>query len=251
MSQALRCIGVRGRLVAVAKRRYAQVMSLLNDFTARYSSSEAWLYDRYIAPAVMDMGETVVDDYLRLLPQGAEVLEVGCGGGQFAQSQLDKRSDLRWVGLDVSAAQIARARQRNAKHESASFVVGDALELPFPDARFDALVSIASIKHWSDQGKGLAECARVLRPGGQLLVVEADRGCRLDDARSFVARWRFPAMTRPLNLLLFRTLVAGRSLDLDDARVLMGDLPLAIWGVSRVEGTPAILMRGERRSPDA
>jgi SAM-dependent methyltransferase len=121
-------------------------MSLLNDFTARYSSSESWLYDRYIAPAVMDMGETLVDEHLRLLPQGAEVLEVGCGGGQFARSQLDKRSDLRWVGLDVSVEQIARARQRNAKHESASFVVGDALELPFSDARFDALVSIGPTK---------------------------------------------------------------------------------------------------------
>ena len=221
-------------------------MSLLSDFTARYSSSEAWLYDRFIAPAVMDMGETMVDDYLRLLPQGAEVLEVGCGGGQFARSQLDKRSDLRWIGLDVSAEQIARARRRNTNHESAAFVVGDALELPFPDARFDALVSIASIKHWPDQAKGLAECARVLRPGGQLLIVEADRGCRFEDARSFVSRWRLPAVTRPVTLALFRTLVAGRSLDLDDARALMSDLPLARWEVIRLQRTPAILMRGER-----
>ena len=230
----------------VAKGRYRDVVSLLSDFTARYSSSEAWLYDRFIAPAVMDMGETVGDDYLRLLPQGAEVLEVGCGGGQFARSQLDKRGDLRWIGLDVSAEQIARARQRNANQES-EFVVGDALELPFPDERFDAVVSIASIKHWPNQAKGLAECVRALRPGGQLLVVEADRGCRLEDARSFVSRWRFPAVTRPVNLALFRTLVAGRSLDLDDARALMSDLPLARWEVIRLEGTPAILMRGERR----
>ena len=222
-------------------------MSLLSDFTARYSSSEAWLYDRFIAPAVMDMGETVVDDYLRLLPQGAEVLEVGCGGGQFARSQLDKRGDLRWTGLDALAEQIARARRRNANHESAAFVVGDALELPFPDERFDALVSIASLKHWPDQAKGLAECARAVRPGGQLLIVEADRGCRFEDARSFVSRWRFPAITRPINLALFRTLVAGRSLDLDDARALMGDLPLARWEVIRLEGMPAILMRGECR----
>ena len=221
-------------------------MSLLSDFTARYSSSEAWLYDRFIAPAVMDMGETMVDDYLRLLPQGAEVLEVGCGGGQFARSQLDKRDDVRWTGLDVSAEQIARARLRNAKHESAAFVVGDALELPFPDERFDALVSIASIKHWPDQAKGLAECVRVLRPGGQLLIVEADRGCRFEDAKSFVSRWRLPAVTRPVTLALFRTLVAGRSLDLDDARALMGDLPLARWEVIRLQRTPAILMSGER-----
>ena len=226
-------------------------MSLLSDFTARYSSSEAWLYDRFIAPAVMDMGETVVDDYLRLLPEGAEVLEVGCGGGQFARSTLGQRGDLRWIGLDVSAEQIARARQRNANHESAAFVVGDALELSFPNERFDALVSIASIKHWPDQVKGLSECARVVRPGGQLVVVEADRGCRVEDAQSFISRWRFPAITRPINLALFRTLVAGRSLDLDDARALTSNLPLARWEVVRLEGTPAILMRGERRKRPA
>ncbi|MGB8221051.1 MAG: class I SAM-dependent methyltransferase [Polyangiales bacterium] len=221
-------------------------MSLLHDFTARYSSSEAWLYDHFIAPAVMDLGETVVDEYLGLLPHGAEVLEVGCGGGQFARSQLDKREDLRWTGLDVSAEQIARARRRNARHAGATFIVGDALKLPFPDARFDALTSIASIKHWPDPAKGLSECVRVLRPGGELMVVEADRGCRLEDAWSFVARWRLPALARPINLLLFRTLVAGRSLDLDDARALLSDLPLSTWDVTRLRGTPAILLRARR-----
>jgi ubiquinone/menaquinone biosynthesis C-methylase UbiE len=221
-------------------------MSLLHDFTARYSSSEAWFYDHVIAPAVTDLGETVVDAHLGLLPHGAEVLEVGCGGGQFAQAQLDKREDLRWTGLDVSADQIARAVRRNATHAGASFVVGDALDLPFPDARFDAVTSIASVKHWPDPAEGLSECVRVLRPGGQLMVVEADRGCRLEDARSFVARWRLPAIARPISLLLFRTLVAGRSLDIDDARALLSGLPLASWEVTRLAGTPAILMRGRR-----
>lgn len=199
-------------------------MSLLADFTARYSASEAWFYDRFIAPAVMDMGETVVADYVGALPRGAEVLEVGCGGGQFAQSVLDERSDLRWIGLDISAEQIARARQRNADHENSTFIVGDVLSLPFPNERFDAVVSIASIKHWPDQAKGLAECVRILRAGGQLLIVEADRGCHLEDARTFVSRWRLPRIARPVNLALFRTLVAGRSLDLDDARSLMSSL---------------------------
>jgi len=222
----------------------AGTMSLFADFTARYSPSEAWFYDRFIAPAVMDMGEAVVDDYLGALPRGAEVLEVGCGGGQLAYSVLDARSDLRWTGLDISGEQITRARQRNADHQMSAFVVGDALSLPFPNEGFDAVVSIASIKHWPDQAKGLAECVRVLRAGGQLLIVEADRGCRLEDARTFVSRWRFPRITRPVNLAVFRTLVAGRSLDLEDARSLMSGLQLASWEVTRLPGTPALLMRG-------
>jgi ubiquinone/menaquinone biosynthesis C-methylase UbiE len=219
-------------------------MSLFADFTARYTPSEAWFYDRFIAPAVMDLGDHVVGEYLGDLSSGAEILEVGCGGGQFAHAVLGQRSDLRWVGLDISPQQIARARRRNTTHPSGTFVIGDALSLPFSSERFDAVVSIASIKHWPDKAKGLAECVRVLRPGGQLLVVEADRGCRLEDARTFVSHWRLPAIARPVNLALFRTLVAGRSLDLDDGRSLMSGLPLSSWEVSRLQGTPALLMRG-------
>jgi ubiquinone/menaquinone biosynthesis C-methylase UbiE len=221
-------------------------VALFSDLTARYSLPEAWAYDRFVAPAVMDMSDAVVDDYLADLPPGARVLEVGCGGGQLAHAVLEQRRDLRWVGLDASKAQIDRAHRRNVGHQSAEFVVGDALALPFSDQCFDATVSIASIKHWADQSKGLAECVRVLRPGGRLVVVEADRGCRFHDAQAFVSRWRLPKAMRPLSLALFRTLVAGRSIDLDEARSLMSELPLTSWEVSRVRGTPALVMRGRR-----
>jgi ubiquinone/menaquinone biosynthesis C-methylase UbiE len=80
--------------------------------------------------------------------------------------------------------------RRNAGHQSAELAVGDAPALRFAEQYFDATGSIASIKHWPDQSKGLAECVRVLRPGGQRLVVEADRGCRFNDARAFVLRIR-------------------------------------------------------------
>ena len=221
-------------------------VALFNDLTARYSFAEAWAYDRFVAPAVMDMRDAAVDNYLADLPQGARVLEVGCGGGQLAHAVIEQRPDLRWVGLDASKDQIERARRRNAGHQSAEFVVGDALALPFADQCFDATVSIASIKHWADQSKGLAECVRVLRPGGQLLIVEADRGCRFNDARAFVSRWRLPKAIRPLNLAMFRTFVAGRSIDLEEASSLMSELPLTSWEVSRIRGTPALLMRGRR-----
>lgn len=237
------CVGV-----AVPAGYGYGAMSLFADFTARYSPSEAWFYDRFIAPAAADLGESVLGQLLEVVVSGAEVLEVGCGGGQLAEQVGARRGDLRWLGVDVSAEQVARARRRHAGSSSAEFVVGDALDLPFEDERFDAVVSVASIKHWPDPAAGLAECVRVLRPGGVLLVVEADRGCRFDDARRFVSRWRLPALTRPLNLLFFRTMVAGRSLDLDDARGLMESLPLASWHVSRLPGTPALVMLGERRS---
>jgi SAM-dependent methyltransferase len=123
------------------------------------------------------------------------------------------------------------------------FVQGSALELPFEAGDFDAVVSIGSIKHWPDAARGLAECARVLRPGGPLFVVEVDRGCRWDDARAFVDDWRMPRALRPLGLALFRTWVAGQAIDLDDARALLTSSPFVDAQVERIAGAPGLLMR--------
>lgn len=59
---------------------------------------------------------------------------------------------------------------------------------------------------------------------------------------------RLPAPLRPFALLAFRTLVAGRSLDLDDARELMKPLGLEDSDVRRIPDAPALLMTGRRRA---
>jgi ubiquinone/menaquinone biosynthesis C-methylase UbiE len=51
-------------------------------------------------------------------------------------------------------------------------VVGAAERLPWPDATFDLVVSTTSFDHWADQQQGLAECARVLAPGGCLVLAD-------------------------------------------------------------------------------
>ena len=56
--------------------------------------------------------------------------------------------------------------------ERLTFVTGVAEQLPYADASMDLVVSSTSFDHWSDQGAGLAECARVLRPGGHLVLVD-------------------------------------------------------------------------------
>lgn len=222
--------------------------SVLVANTLPYRASEAWLYDTVIAPAVVDLRRGLEEHIVQLRP-GARVLEVGSGGGQLAVDLATRRRDLTITGVDLSAAQVARAMRRAEKAgvgDRVQFVQGDALALPVDDAAFDAVVSVASIKHWPDPARGLAECARALRPGGTLVVVEADRGCRLEDARAFVARWRMPAPVRPLGLVLFRTFVAGQGLDLDDGRRLLAALPLRETSVERIDGTPGVLFRGTR-----
>lgn len=226
--------------------RSQPMFSMVRDFTAHYSPVESWLYDHCIAPAVEDLARSMMDQLVADQNAGS-VLDVGCGGGQNAIVLASRRTDVRITGLDLSPEQIDRATRRGRSiGDRLRFVVGSALDLPFPAASFDAVYSVASIKHWTDPRHGLEECIRVLRPGGLLLVIEGDRGCRLDDAQRFVDRWRLPAPLRRVALPLFRTWVMGQAIDLDEARTLIHGLPLRDVSVRRLPGTPGLVMQGRR-----
>ncbi len=212
-----------------------RIISALREPTAPYSRLEALVYDAIIAPGVDGLASQALDSTAGAMPRGARVLDVGCGGGHLLRSLVRQRPDLQCTGLDLSSAQLRRAAKRVP---SATFVRGDAAALPFPEASFDLVVSVGSVKHWQERERGLAECARVLAGAGHLLVVELDRGCPLDHASRFVSTWRLPRAVKPLALGFFRTWIAGRSLDLVEARELGRTLPLSAE-VTRLEGTSA------------
>ena len=107
-------------------------------------------------------------------PEGARVLEVGCGPGHLA-IRLARQHGLEVAGLDLDPAMIERARANADRAGEGfgrlpSFLVGDVASLPFPDGSFDLVVSTMSMHHWADPAAGLAETARVLRPGARALV---------------------------------------------------------------------------------
>jgi ubiquinone/menaquinone biosynthesis C-methylase UbiE len=67
---------------------------------------------------------------------------------------------------------MIEAAAGSAREERLRFCIGAAERLPYPDSSFDLLVSTTSFDHWSDQQAGLRECARVLMPGGHLMLVD-------------------------------------------------------------------------------
>jgi ubiquinone/menaquinone biosynthesis C-methylase UbiE len=69
---------------------------------------------------------------------------------------------------------IEIANRRSRRLANAEFAVGGAEQLPFSDSAFDRVWTIHAFHHWEDQTKGIAECLRVLRPHGRLLIVEND-----------------------------------------------------------------------------
>jgi ubiquinone/menaquinone biosynthesis C-methylase UbiE len=114
----------------------------------------------------------------QLLP-GDQVLDVGCGAGTLALDvQRRVGSTGRVVGIDPGNEQIARARAKAARrHLPIEFQIGVIEQLTFPDQTFDVVLSTLMMHHLpaSLKRQGLAEIARVLKPGGRLVIADFTR----------------------------------------------------------------------------
>jgi len=101
---------------------------------------------------------------------GDRVLDACCGTGDLAVAAL--RAGATVTGLDFSERMLERARRKSAEIE---WVQGDAEQLPFEDASFDAATVGFGVRNLADLERGLAELRRVLRPGGRVAILEITR----------------------------------------------------------------------------
>lgn len=118
------------------------------------------------------IADRTADLALSCLPGPSRVLDVGCGTGYLLRqlaARVPQATEL--AGIDAAPAMIDAARA-GASDGRLSFSVGTAEQLPWPADTFDLVVSTTSFDHWADQQAGLAECARVLAPGGRLVLVD-------------------------------------------------------------------------------
>jgi ubiquinone/menaquinone biosynthesis C-methylase UbiE len=113
-------------------------------------------------------------------PDGARVLEVGCGPGHLS-IRLARQHGLDMTGLDLDPAMIERARANAVRpgdgdEHRPSFLLGDVASMPFPEGSFDLVLSTLSMHHWANPKAGLAEIDRILRPGARALVWDFRQG---------------------------------------------------------------------------
>jgi SAM-dependent methyltransferase len=142
----------------------------------------AGVYDTLTRLLLGPLYRRIAADVAAAAPDGAQVLEVGCGPGHLS-IRLARQHGLDVTGLDLDPAMIARAqanadRPGNSDQHRPSFVLGDVAALAFPNGSFDLVVSTLSMHHWADPTAGLAEIDRVLRPGARALVWDFRPGVR-------------------------------------------------------------------------
>jgi SAM-dependent methyltransferase len=161
---------------------------------------------------------------------GKRVLEVSCGHGGGASFLTRTLHPAHYTGLDLNPTGIAFCRRRH-RVAGLDFVQGDAGNLPFADASFDAVINVEASHCYPDFPRFLAEVARVLRPGGHFLYADF----RFNEG---LADWEQALAGAPLKQVGTRVINAEvlRGMDINSARsqsLLVRHLPAWMQSLGR------------------
>ncbi len=139
---------------------------------------------------------------LNAVPPGCgSALDVGCGDGMLCCKLAGRCRDV--IGIDLDGPMVRLARERGRDVPNAAFVEGDFLSYPFGEASFDFVTSNTAIHHMGFE-VALRRMARLLRPGGRLVVVGLARNGTPRD-------WAYGAAGVPLNWVFNAAHAAARA----------------------------------------
>jgi len=188
--------------------------------------------DSYVRSPVPSMAETL-GTVVELVPTDAEArwLEVACGPAIVSRAVAARVGAVHGVDLTPAMVEKAAVEAAAAGVENVDFSLGDATALAFKDASFDGAVTRFSLHHIPVPGRALEEMARVVRPGGWVVVAD-----HLTDADGDAAAWHeqierlrdpshWACQTR--ERLLAQGAAAG--LELDEEQVVPLDLDFDEW----------------------
>jgi|CZKU01.1.fsa_nt_gi SAM-dependent methyltransferase len=141
-----------------AERRGSLPESFTGEMERHYSPGRTW--------------QSLALGFAALLALG-DVLDVGSGDGAAAACLASRCRSLTCV--DTNARMIDAAKERFAKHPNVRAEVADFHDLPFRAGSFDSVVAFHTLTYAEHPGRALEECARVLRPGGRIVVLSLDQ----------------------------------------------------------------------------
>jgi SAM-dependent methyltransferase len=203
---------------------------------------EAWFAPRaeaYVTSTVHATGEDLAQLAGLFAGKGiGRVLDLGCGGGHAGFAVAPHvgevvSSDLLPAMLEAVRREAARRGLTNLRTQQAP-----AEQLPFPDASFDAVVTRYSAHHWTDLSAGLREAARVLRPAGLGVFMDAASpgGAALDSFLQTIELLRDPSHGRDYTEAEWRSALAAAGLSVRGVTWRKLRLDFTQW-ISRI-GTP-------------
>ena len=157
------------------------------------------------------------------LPPRGRVLEVAPGPGYFA-IELAKLGDYEIAGLDISETfvEIARANAAEARVR-VDFRWGNAAEMPYPDDTFDFLLCRAAFKNFSEPRRALEEMHRVLKPGGQALIIDLRKDAPRESIGKAVDEMRLGAVNGFVTKLTFRFMLLKRAYTRDEFEQMIAE----------------------------
>ena len=162
----------------------------------------------YWAPGVSSQPEacTALLEYIcRFLPtQPGKLLDAGCGLGAGTHWLAGRYPEASVTGINFSEAQLEVCRSRVSQ---AAFLMMDASALGFEDACFDAVVSVEAALHFRTRQRFFEECARVLRPGGRLILSDI-----MFQSRETLGAWTCPCENFLSDLEDYRTCLVSAGL---------------------------------------
>jgi ubiquinone/menaquinone biosynthesis C-methylase UbiE len=145
------------------------------------------------------------------IPAGACALEVAPGPGYFA-IELAKLGTFQISGLDISETFVDIARANAAKAGVAvDFRHGNASGMPFTDQSFDFLLCRAAFKNFSEPQRALDEMYRVLKPGGQGLIIDLRRDAPRESIDQAIAEMKVGRLNAIITKLTFRHMLLKRA----------------------------------------
>jgi SAM-dependent methyltransferase len=132
-------------------------------------------WSRLLAPRFIEFSE---------VGEGGAVLDVGCGTGALSCAIRDRTKTARITGVDTSQDYVTHA-SNSCTDSRVRFQVGDARELPFPDAEFDRTMSMLVLNFVSDAERAVKEWTRVTKPSGLVAAAVWDYGEGMEMLRVF------------------------------------------------------------------
>ena len=154
-----------------------------NRIASTFGHSDEWGYAPILHPDAPAWFNLTIDRLQRRswhravvscgIHRGSRVLDVGCGTGRWLRRY--SAMGLSAVGVDATPEMLARAAEMGTASE---LILAPAQHLPFENGCFDFVSAVTVVQHVSpsDQPKIIGEMARILRPGGRLLLIELIRG---------------------------------------------------------------------------